>query len=92
MNIEIKNLTASGNGEDGVRIVGAPGPVKIGNLTADGNGGQGLNIMDKPEEVKAVAVAPADPWYKKPIGTVGLSITGAALTAALVWAVNHYLG
>ena len=34
--------------------------------------------------------APNEHWYKKPVGILGLSIAGALLSAAALWAIAHY--
>ena len=87
MTIDIKSINASGNGEDGVRIEEGAGPVKIGALNAHGNAGKGLNIVGRPDDRSTAA----DPWYKRPLGIVWLSVAGTSLAAALAWAVRHYL-
>ena len=33
---------------------------------------------------------PGDPWYKRPIGIIGLAVAGGLVLAAALWAVRHY--
>ncbi|MEP7154735.1 MAG: hypothetical protein ABI905_03110 [Betaproteobacteria bacterium] len=50
----------------------------------------GNKILNQPEERQNDDSATDDPWYKKPIGVVGLSVAGALITYAAIVAIKHY--
>lgn len=88
-NIVLKNVRAEGNLAGGIRIKGVS--ANLENVETLSNGGVGLDIQASPP-AQNTSVSATDPWYRKPIGIVGLAIASGLLLAAANWTLSHYFG
>ena len=92
----IKDSSLSNNSGDGMRATGAD-RIEIARSVFSSNSGAGLNISSEPvmseqpePPVKDSGESPAEHWYKKPIGIIGMSVTAGLIVAAALFAISRY--
>ena len=79
VNVHIEGLQSTDVGGSIVNVVSSAQP--SANPLA-------LNDAEEPTKVDGPS---DDPWHKKPIGMIGLSLVSGLLLAAAIWAISHYL-
>ena len=77
---------------DVIRSSGGPLDVQIDATEINRVDGSVLSILDPSKPVEDGGHSPAEHWYKKPIGKLGLTVAGGLLVAASLWSFAHYFG
>lgn len=88
--VNIMETESTGNGGDGIHVGPDAVDVHIVGVKTRGNKRHGIHISEQPEEPQDNERGSGSDWYKKPIGQIGIGVAVVLISAAAVWAIQHY--